>query len=109
MFMAYGRWGSWGSSVIIGGLTARTVDETGTFYAPDDCGSDSVTDMWAPPAPGDPGPGQRVPNFRSVHPGALLFAMGDGSVRPIKSTINPTVYMGLSTVAGGEILSANQY
>ena len=31
MFMAYGRWGSWGSAVIIGGLTARTTDETGAF------------------------------------------------------------------------------
>ena len=39
MFMAYGRWGSWGSSVIIGGLVARTVDETGAFYAPGDCGA----------------------------------------------------------------------
>jgi prepilin-type N-terminal cleavage/methylation domain-containing protein len=109
MFMAYGRWGSWGSSVIIGGLTARTTDETGAFYAPGDCGSDSITDMWSPPAPGNPGPGQRVPNFRSVHPGTLLFTMGDGSVHAVKSTINPTAYMALSTVAGGEVLSADQY
>ena len=109
MFMAYGRWGGWGSSVIVGGLAARTVDETGAFYAPGDCGSDSVTDMWAPPSPGDPGPGQRVPNFRSVHPDTLLFTMGDGSVRAIRTTINPAVYMGLSTVAGGEIVSADSY
>ncbi len=109
MFMAYGRWGSWGSSVIIGGLAARTADETGAFYAPGDCGSDSITDMWSPPSSGNPGPGQRVPNFRSVHPGTVLFTMGDGSVRAIKTTINPTVYMGLSTVAGGETLSADQY
>jgi prepilin-type N-terminal cleavage/methylation domain-containing protein len=109
MFMAYGRWASWGSSVIIGGLTARTTDETGAFYAPGDCGSDSITDMWSPPAPGNPGPGQRVPNFRSVHPGTLLFTMGDGSVHAVKSTINPTAYMALSTVAGGEVLSADQY
>ncbi len=109
MFMAYGRWGSWGSSVIIGGLVGRTTDETGAFYAPDDCGADSITDMWGPPAPGNPGPGQRVPNFRSVHPGTLLCTMADGGVRAIKTTINPSVYMGLSTIAGGEVLSADQY
>jgi prepilin-type N-terminal cleavage/methylation domain-containing protein len=109
MFMAYGRWGSWGSRVIIGGLAARTADETGTFYAPGDCGSDSVTDMWSPPTAGNPGVGQRVPNFRGVHPGMVLFTMGDGSVRAIKTTIDRRVYMGLSTVAGGEILSADSY
>jgi type II secretory pathway pseudopilin PulG len=109
MFMAYGRWGSWGSSVIIGGLAARTVDETGAFYAPNDCGSDSITDMWSPPTPGSPVTGQRVPNFRSVHPTTLQFTMGDGSVRSIMTTINPAAYTGLSTLAGGEILSADQY
>jgi hypothetical protein len=35
--------------------------------------------------------------------------MGDGSVRAIKTGINPTVYMGLFTVAGGEIVSADPY
>ena len=109
MFMAYGRWGSWESSIIIGGLTARTVDETGAFYAPGDCGSDSITDMWSSPTAADAGPGQRVPNFRSVHPSTLQFTMGDGSVRSIMTTINPTVYKGLSTLVGAEILSADQY
>lgn len=109
MFMAYGRWGKWGSSVIIGGLAARTTDETGAYYAPGDCGSDSITDMWGPPSAGNPGAGQRVPNFRGVHPGTILFAMGDGSVQAIKTTIHPTVYMGLSTIAGGEVLSADSF
>ncbi len=65
--------------------------------------------LWSPPAPGNPGPGQRVPNFRSLHPGMVLFTMGDGSVRSVKTTINPTVYMALSTVVGGEVISADQY
>ncbi len=109
MFMAYGRWGSWGSSVIIGGLVARTVDETGAFYAPGDCGADSITDMWSIPSAGNPGPGQRVPNFRGAHPGSILFSMGDGSVRSLKTTINRAAYMALSTVAGGEVVSSDQY
>jgi hypothetical protein len=109
MFMAYGRWGSWGSSVIIGGLVARTVDETGDFYAPGDCGADSITDMWAAPSAGNPGPGQRVPNFRGGHPGVVLFTMGDGSVRSLKTTINRATYVALSTVGGGEVISSDQY
>ncbi len=109
MFMAYGRWGSWGPSVIIGGLVARTVDETGAFYAPGDCGADSITDMWAPPSAGNPGPGQRVPNFRGAHPGVIQFTMGDGSVRSLKTTINRATYVALATVAGGEVISSDQY
>jgi hypothetical protein len=35
--------------------------------------------------------------------------MGDGSVRPIKTSIDRSVYTGLSTVAGGEVLSSDQY
>jgi hypothetical protein len=93
--------------VIIGGLVASTTDALGAFYAPNDCGYDSVTDMWGPPSP--PYQGQQVPNFRSAHPGAVPFAMGDGSVRLIKTTVNRNVYMGLSTVSGGEILSSASY
>ena len=35
--------------------------------------------------------------------------MGDGSVKFIKQTINPMVYNGLGSRAGGEILSADQF
>lgn len=76
-------------------------------YRLNDCGSDSITEMWSPPVP--PYQGQQVPNFRSVHPGVVQFAMGDGSVRTIKETINPLTYMALSTIAGGEVVSADQY
>ena len=47
------------------------------------CGADSITDMWSPPPASSPGPGQRVPNSRSVHP-SLQFTMGDGSVRSVR-------------------------
>ncbi len=47
--------------------------------------------------------------FRSLHPGGANFAMGDGSVKFIKSSVNYAVYTGLGSRAGGEILSADAY
>jgi prepilin-type N-terminal cleavage/methylation domain-containing protein len=111
MFMGYGRELSSAGSPsfgVMGGLIARTTDASGAFYAPNDCGSYSSTGIYAPHLPYT-APGQVVPNFRSVHPGVVPFSMTDGSVRAIKSSINPAAYIGLSTIAGGEILSADSY
>jgi prepilin-type processing-associated H-X9-DG protein len=61
--------------------------------------------------------------FRSQHPGGANFLFGDGSVKFIKDTIgmgSPTwstvpgqndtgVYRKLSTIAGGETISADAY
>ena len=37
------------------------------------------------------------------------FLFGDGTVRVIKDTISIDVYQGLSTVAGGEVISSDGY
>ena len=57
--------------------------------------------------------------FRSQHPGGANFAMGDGSVRFIKETIdmgspvyanlNIGVYRKLSTIGKGEVISSDAY
>ncbi len=47
--------------------------------------------------------------FGSAHPGGANFLMGDGSVRFIKTTVNPVIYSGLGTRAGGEVVSADSY
>ena len=47
--------------------------------------------------------------FRSNHPGGANFAMGDGSVKFIKSTVNDQAYQALGTRAGGEVTSADSY
>jgi prepilin-type N-terminal cleavage/methylation domain-containing protein/prepilin-type processing-associated H-X9-DG protein len=47
--------------------------------------------------------------FRSLHPGGANFAMADGSVKFIKSSISVPTYRALGTRAGGEVISADQY
>jgi prepilin-type N-terminal cleavage/methylation domain-containing protein/prepilin-type processing-associated H-X9-DG protein len=47
--------------------------------------------------------------FKSYHPGGCTFGFADGSVKFLKQTINVRTYMALSTRAGGEIVSADQY
>ncbi len=45
----------------------------------------------------------------SNHPGGVNMAMGDGSVRYIKDTINYQTWWALGTRNMGEIISADSY
>jgi prepilin-type N-terminal cleavage/methylation domain-containing protein/prepilin-type processing-associated H-X9-DG protein len=45
----------------------------------------------------------------SHHPGGVNTAFGDGSVRFIKSTVNPQAWKALGTIGGGETLSSDSY
>ncbi len=45
----------------------------------------------------------------SFHPGGANVALGDGSVRFLKETINILTLRGLITLRGGEVLSSDQY
>ncbi len=49
-----------------------------------------------------PGNWPNVYSFRSWHPGGGQFAMADGSVTFVSSTINLQVYRDLATIKGGE-------
>ncbi len=48
-------------------------------------------------------------DFHSLHPGGCDFLFCDGSIRFVKETINPPVFSYLSTRAGGEVVSADQF
>jgi len=47
--------------------------------------------------------------FRSLHPGGVNFAMADGSVKFIKSSVSLQNYRALGTRAGAEVISSDQY
>ena len=49
------------------------------------------------------------PASRSRHPGGVNAGFGDGSVRFIKDTIGPVIWIGLNTIRGGEVLSSDSY
>ncbi len=57
----------------------------------------------------DKGNWQHWYNFRSMHPGGGNFAMCDGSVKFIKSSINMFTYQAISTRGMGEVISADSY
>jgi prepilin-type N-terminal cleavage/methylation domain-containing protein len=60
---------------------------------------------------GDPGPSwwYILKPASSYHPAIVNAAMVDGSVKAFKDSISQTVWMGLSTRAGSEVLSADSY
>ncbi|WP_435020508.1 DUF1559 domain-containing protein [Tundrisphaera sp. TA3] len=43
----------------------------------------------------------------SAHPGGVVVALLDGSVRFVKDTVNPATWIAVSTKGGGEIISAD--
>ena len=45
---------------------------------------------------------------RSYHPGGVNILFGDGSVKFIKSSVNGLIWRALGTIAGNEVVSADQ-
>lgn len=113
MHQAYGRFRATSAFklTIVGGLIARTVDQYGNFYAPNDCSYGSATDLFADPPATDAirkQYQQTVPNFRSVHPGQLHFVMADGSVRGVSESISSNTFIAMSTIEGSDVLGSEE-
>jgi len=62
---------------------------------------------WSCAYNGDNGGGAFPPSSR--HPGVVNILFGDGTVRPVKDTVNFTVFWALGTRAGGETVSSSDY
>jgi prepilin-type N-terminal cleavage/methylation domain-containing protein len=48
-------------------------------------------------------------NLFSFHPGGINALAGDGSVKFIKDSVNPVVLRAITSLHGGEVISADQY
>jgi prepilin-type processing-associated H-X9-DG protein len=46
---------------------------------------------------------------RSRHAGGVNTLLGDGSVRFVKNSVNPIIWVGLNTINSGEVLSADSF
>ena len=55
------------------------------------------------------GPTYAALSASSYHPGGANTLLGDGSVKYIKDTVNPTTWRALGTIAGGEVISSDQF
>jgi prepilin-type N-terminal cleavage/methylation domain-containing protein/prepilin-type processing-associated H-X9-DG protein len=70
------------------------------------CVSEPVNQL---PCVGGAGDNEAFAASRSRHPGGVNVLLGDGSVRFIKDSVQPQVWIGLNTILNGETLSADQY
>ena len=48
-------------------------------------------------------------NAQSAHPGGVNVLFGDGSVRFVKDSVSPQIWMALGTRANGEVISSDSY
>jgi prepilin-type N-terminal cleavage/methylation domain-containing protein/prepilin-type processing-associated H-X9-DG protein len=87
-----------------------------TFLAPNSSFPDVMFSPYycinVPPNPPCIGTTTALPDnygARSRHSGGVNVAMGDGSVRFVKNSINIRTWRAMSTTRGGEVISADQY
>jgi prepilin-type N-terminal cleavage/methylation domain-containing protein/prepilin-type processing-associated H-X9-DG protein len=70
------------------------------------CVNEPVMDL---PCTGGAGDQMAYAGSRSRHPGGINLLLGDGSVRFVKNSINMPVWLGLNTINGGEVISADAW
>jgi prepilin-type processing-associated H-X9-DG protein len=96
-------WGS-GTHTSTHGHIAPPTYSTAGCYAPN--GPSKICGPWYTP------PTASYPYawvFSSRHPGGVNMGFADGSVHFIKNTISLYIWWGLSTIAGGEVISSDSY
>ncbi|MEO6809324.1 MAG: DUF1559 domain-containing protein [Isosphaeraceae bacterium] len=59
--------------------------------------------------PGNPARLLDIGTMGSLHSGGLQMLFADGSVKFLKSSINPATWWGIQTITGSEVISADSY
>jgi prepilin-type N-terminal cleavage/methylation domain-containing protein/prepilin-type processing-associated H-X9-DG protein len=70
------------------------------------CTNEPVLQLPCFPSAGD---NDAFASARSRHAGGINVSLGDGSVRFLKNSISPQIWIGLNTIAAGEVISADAY
>jgi prepilin-type N-terminal cleavage/methylation domain-containing protein/prepilin-type processing-associated H-X9-DG protein len=97
-YLATVNWGSGNVGTVMGRMVVPSESDF-IYYLPN----------VSYPASNNP---QKLPycwDYSSFHPGGINMLFGDGSVRFLKNSVNPYTWSALSTIRGGEILSADAY
>jgi prepilin-type processing-associated H-X9-DG protein len=67
------------------------------------------SDEWAYCSATGSGACSNISNADSYHPGGVNGLMADGSVKFFKNTVDRRTWWALGTIAGSEVISADQY
>ena len=97
--------------------TLSTVNTKGCFWYNDKCGQGGGYSHISTPNlkaclfsnDTDAFQGRTIVGASAYHPGGVNVGMIDGSVRFIKSTVNPITWWALASKAGGEVISSDSY
>jgi prepilin-type N-terminal cleavage/methylation domain-containing protein/prepilin-type processing-associated H-X9-DG protein len=72
-------------------------------------GGQTVLEDWDSVDENDGGPTYMSLAASSHHPGGVNALFADGSVHFVKDSVSPVAWRALGTIAGGEVISADQY
>lgn len=91
------------NTFLVGEDAAEQSVHTAAYYSNGDYASCSPPLNYFPQPP-NPAFWPDVMGFRSLHPGGANFALADGSVHFVSETIEESIYRGMATRAGREVV-----
>ncbi len=97
-------------------MTRYTPNGTTDYLSPPQLGGDSIESLFCTndpvhnlPCTGTAGDNTAFSGSRSRHAGGVNILLGDGSVRFIKSTTNPLIWISLGSISASEVVSADSF
>jgi hypothetical protein len=96
-------------------MSRLTPNGRSDFYRRDPSGADQLAHPTVcvsepgMPCTGSGGQGKAYAGPRSQHAGGVYVLLGDGSVRFVKDSIDPRIWIASQSIEGGEVLSDSSY